>query len=606
MNHHKIYEDLSLIAKRARKTLIVFFMLFIFLILYFWKIQVLDHKQYWEKSENNRIREVIIPPQRGLIRARNNTILARNIGSYKVSIIRENCEDFEDSLQNIAVLLNLEIEELRERIDKYRSLPLFRPIIIKDNLTLQEVSRIEARRLEMPELLLQSEPKREYPYGTFASHVLGYLQEISPTELQTEVYRQRRPGDLVGKTGIEKQYEDRLLGTEGELLEVVNSLGRVMGKVSEVKPIPGKTVWLTLDVELQQIAEEILEGREGAVIVMDPKSGGVLAWASFPNFDPNKFINRFTPEEWIDLRDNPNFPLQNRAIRGLYPPGSVFKLNMGLAALQSRTITERTSFFCNGVVQIYRQPRHCWYEPGHGRLTLVSAIKNSCNIFFYQTGRLMEIDTIAHYGKMLGLGVKTGIDIPGESEGLLPTREWKKTAREEPWYPGDTISVAIGQGPMIVTPLQVAVHTSVIANRGRMVDPYLVESRRNGLEGPVENRSPSSNNYVSIDPNHFEVVIEGSWMAVNDGGTAAAARVPGFDVCGKTGSTQTIGREAAERLAEQNIEVRKTHSWFTGFAPKENPRVVVTILIEYGGGGGETAAPLSKKLFERFKEIYVR
>ncbi len=606
MNHHKIYEDLSLIAKRARKTLIVFFMLFIFLILYFWKIQVLDHKQYWEKSENNRIREVIIPPQRGLIRARNNTILARNIGSYKVSIIRENCEDFEDSLQNIAVLLNLEIEELRERIDKYRSLPLFRPIIIKDNLTLQEVSRIEARRLEMPELLLQSEPKREYPYGTFASHVLGYLQEISPTELQTEVYRQRRPGDLVGKTGIEKQYEDRLLGTEGELLEVVNSLGRVMGKVSEVKPIPGKTVWLTLDVELQQIAEEILEGREGAVIVMDPKSGGVLAWASFPNFDPNKFINRFTPEEWIDLRDNPNFPLQNRAIRGLYPPGSVFKLTMGLAALQSRTITERTSFFCSGVVQIYRQPRHCWYEPGHGRLTLVSAIKNSCNIFFYQTGRLMEIDTIAHYGKMLGLGVKTGIDIPGESEGLLPTREWKKTARKEPWYPGDTISVAIGQGPMIVTPLQVAVHTSVIANRGRMVDPYLVESRRNGLEGPVENRSPSSNNYVSIDPNHFEVVIEGSWMAVNDGGTAAAARVPGFDVCGKTGSTQTIGREAAERLAEQNIEVRKTHSWFTGFAPKENPRVVVTILIEYGGGGGETAAPLSKKLFERFKEIYVR
>lgn len=605
MNHHEIYEDLSLIVRRAQKTFIVFVVLFVFLVLYFWKIQVLDHNKYWEKSEANRIREVIIPPQRGLILARDGTILARNVGSYKVSIIRENCKDFEDSLQKIAVLLDLEIEELRERIDKYKTLPLFRPIIIKDNLTLQEVSRVEARRLEMPELLLQAEPKREYPYGTFASHVLGYLQEVSPEELQTEAYEQRRPGDLVGKTGIEKQYEDRLLGTEGQLLEIVNSLGRVMGKVSEEKPIPGVTVWLTLDMNLQQAAEEILEGREGAVIVMDPQSGGVLAWASYPNFDPNKFINRFTPEEWTDLRDNPDHPLENRAIRGLYAPGSVFKLTMGLAALQSRTITERTSFQCNGIVNIYRQPRHCWYEPGHGRMSLVQAIKNSCNIFFYRTGRLMEIDTIALYGKMLGLGVKTGIDIPGELEGLVPTTEWKKMARDEPWYPGETISVAIGQGPMIVTPLQVAVHTAIIANRGETVKPNLIDNRSSGLEDIVENRGASSNPRVSIDEIHFEKVIQGAWLAVNDGGTAAAARVPGFDVCGKTGSTQTIGREKAKRLAEQNIEY-KTHSWFTGFAPKDNPRVVVTVLIEYGGGGGTTAAPLSKKLFELFMENYVR
>ncbi len=605
MNHHKIYEDLSLIVRRAQKTFIAFVVLFVFLVLYFWKIQVLDHKKYWEKSEANRIREVIIPPQRGLIKARGGAILARNIGSYKVSIIRENCENFEDSLQKISVLLDLEIEELRERIDKYKTLPLFRPIIIKDNLTLQEVSRVEARRLEMPELLLQAEPKREYPYGTFASHVLGYLQEISPEELKTEAFEQRRPGDLVGKTGIEKQVEDRLLGTEGQLLEVVNSLGRVMDKVSEKKPIPGETVWLTLDVNLQQTAEEILEGREGAVIVMDPQSGGILAWASYPNFDPNKFINRFTPEEWIDLRDNPDYPLENRAIRGLYSPGSVFKLTMGLAALQSRTITERTTFQCNGIVQIYRMPRHCWYEPGHGRMTLIQAIKNSCNIFFYQTGRLMEIDTIALYGKMLGLGVKTGIDIPGEYAGLVPTIEWKKTARDEPWYPGDTISVAIGQGPIMVTPLQVAVHTAVIANRGRSVTPYLVDRRNNSPEGIDENQNPSSNSFVSIDINHFETVIEGSWMAVNDGGTAAAARVPEFDVCGKTGSTQLMSREEAERRAEQGEEI-KTHSWFTGFAPRDNPRVIVTILIEYGGGGGATAAPLSKKMFEVFKEKYVR
>ncbi|MFC2160820.1 penicillin-binding protein 2 [Acidobacteriota bacterium] len=610
MSHDKIYEDLSLISRRSKNTLTVLAVLFGFLVLYFWKIQVLDYKKYWEKSENNRIREVIIPPQRGLIRARDGEILAKNIGSHKVSIIRENCDDFEDSLQKISVLLDLQIEELRQRIDKYKSLPLFRPIIIKDNLDLKsEVSLIEARQKEMPELLLQSEPKREYPYKTFASHILGYLQEISLSELQEDAYKQKRPGDLLGKTGIEQQYEDRLLGTEGKVVQIVNSLGQVVNsnlKEREEKPVPGETLWLTLDFQLQQVAEEILDGREGAVIVMDPQSGGILAWASYPNFDPNKFINRFTQEEWIGLRDNPDFPLENRAIRGGYAPGSVFKWTMGLAALQSRIISGNTYFECNGVVQIYNQPRQCWYEAGHGRMTLVSAIQDSCNIFFYQTGRLMEIDTIAEYARILGFGKKTGVDIPGEMEGLIPDSEWKKNVRGEPWYPGETISVSIGQGPIIVTPLQVAVHTAIIANRGRkIVTPYLVDRRNFSSENIDEYQSPSQNLSESIEVAHFEKIIQGSWLAVNDGGTAFAAQVPGFDVCGKTGSTQVIGREQAERLAKQNIEI-KTHSWFTGFAPRVKPRVVVTILIEYGGGGGAMAAPLSKKLFERFRDIYVR
>lgn len=597
MKNNKIYEDLSLILRRAQISFIVIVALFIFLVLYFWKIQVLDHQKYWRKSEANRIREVILPPQRGLIKAQEGTILARNVGSYKVSIIRENCTDFEDSCRNIAGLLDLEIEELKERIDKYKSLPLFRPIVIKDNLTLEEVSRIEARRLEMPELFLQAEPKREYPEKTFASHVIGYLQEISLEELNSERYKQRRSGDLVGKTGIERQYEDRLLGVEGQLLEIVDSMGRVVGKVSERKPVPGETVWLSLDVDLQAKAEEILEGREGVVIVMDSRNGEILAWASYPNFDPNKFINRFTPEEWIDLRDNPTYPLENRAIRGLYAPGSVFKLTMALAALQSRTITERTTFQCNGSVTIYRRPFNCWYAPGHGVMNLYSAIKNSCNIFFYQTGKMMDIDTIAGYAKWLGLGQKTGVDLPGEYEGLIPNKAWKEKARGEPWYPGETISVSIGQGPMMVTPVQVAFHTAVIANRGKKNKPRLIQ--RIGEER-VE--SDDGNGFfqedMRIDPVEFDKVIQGAWLAVNEGGTAAGARVPGFDVCGKTGSTQVMGREEAER---QKIKV-KTHSWFTGFAPKDDPRVVVTILIEYGGGGGEAAAPLSRQLFELYRK----
>jgi penicillin-binding protein 2 len=600
MKNNKIYEDLSLINRRARITFIAIVVLFVFLVLYFWKIQVLDYQKYWTRSEDNRTRIVTLSPQRGLILASDNTLLADNKGSYKVSIIRENCTNFGESLIRIAELLELEVEELKRRIDKYKSLPLFRPIVIKDNLTPQEVSRIEARKREMPELLLQAEPRRHYPRGNFASHVLGYLQEVSLEELKSEEYSQYRPGDLVGKTGIEKQYEHDLRGAEGQLLQVVDSLGRVMAPAGEKRPIPGKTIWLTLDVPLQEKAEEILEGREGAIIVMDPRNGEILAWASYPDFDPNKFINRFSPEEWTALRDNPDYPLENRAIRGHYAPGSVFKLTMGLVGLQTGAITERTTFFCGGSIRLYKQPRACWYGPGHGAVNLHTAIKHSCNIYFYQTGMRLGIDTIARYAHILGLGEKTGVDLPGEHEGLIPTTEWKKKARGEPWYPGETISVSIGQGPMWVTPLQVAVHTAIIANRGRKPQPRLVKKIGNEQRVDVGKMSPFPEEQESVDREHFEKVIQGAWMAVNKEGTAAGARVPGFDVCGKTGSTQVVGKETAEL---QDTEI-KTHSWFTGFAPKQSARVVVTILIEYGGGGGETAAPLSSQLFELYKETH--
>jgi penicillin-binding protein 2 len=603
MNQGRIYEDLSFILRRAQKTVIIIGILFIFLFLFFWKVQVLDHQKYWQRSEANRIREVSLPPQRGLIKDRNGNILAKNVGSYTVSIIRENSRNLEETYPQIAELLNLDEEELRKRVDEYKSLPLFQPIVIKDELSIEEVSRIEARKFDMPELYIQAEPMREYPMLSSASHVLGYLQQISLAELKSEEYSHRRAGSLVGKTGIERQYEKELMGTEGKLTEIVDSLGRFQGEISRTPPINGKSVLLTLDMDLQLKAEEILEGREGAIVVMKPKTGEILAMASYPRFDPNKFISRFTPEEWTSLRDDPDSPLDNRAIRGLYAPGSVFKLTMGLAALQSRVITASTTHLCTGSVIIYNRPQSCWYQPGHGNVNLVSAIQHSCNIFFYQIGKQMDIDIIANYADMLGFGRLTGIDLPGEKEGLFPNRKWKEEARGEPWYPGETINISIGQGQIQVTPLQIAVFTAIIANRGGKVEPFLVS--RSGDESDMNRTSadilPQEN--VDIDPSYFEKVIRGAWLAVNEGGTAAGARVPGFDVCGKTGSTQLISRELAKILAQRNIET-KTHSWFTGFAPQRDPQVVVTILIEYGGGGGETAAPLSRQLFELYREIY--
>jgi penicillin-binding protein 2 len=591
----KIYEDLTPIQNKAQITFFLVGIIFLFLLFFFWKVQILDHKKYWKQSEANRIREIILPPQRGLIKDRNGIILATNIASFQISIIRENCQDIEQSCQRISRLLGLELSVLKERIEKYKFLPTFRPIVIMDNLDVNEVSRVKARQSEFPELMIQSEPKRAYPYETLAAHILGYLQEISQEEIQQSILK-RRPGDLIGKTGIEKEYEHLLVGTEGQILEIADSLGRKRGEISREDSIPGQDINLTLDFGIQSRAEELLEGREGAVVVLDPRTGEILALASYPTFDPNKFISRFSPEEWLNLMQDPEFPLENRAIRGLYAPGSIFKLIMALGALDSQVVNEWRTYYCTGSTRIYGHPFACWFKGGHGSMNLYNGIKNSCNIYFYQLGKLMGIEEIAKYARILGLGTLTGVDLPGEKEGLVPDPDWKRRVRNEQWYPGETISVSIGQGPIQVTPLQIAAHTAMFANRGRKVTPFLFKNNK---------LVPPDVRHTDIQVSLFEKVITGMWKSVNEGGTGRAARVEGFDVCGKTGSTQVVSTATAEKLG-QDEKIIKTHSWYTGFAPMDNPEIVVTILVEYGGMGGATAAPLAGEIFRLYRENHDR
>ena len=602
MENNKVYEDLILVLRRSKKIFIFIQVLTVFLLLNFWKIQVLDHKKYWEKSEANRMREIVLPSQRGLIKDRGETILADNKASFKVSIIRENCEDYDKSCRKISRLLKIEEDVLKERIKRYESFPVFKPIVIKENLSFEEVAVIEARKLEFPELFLQAEPKRFYPFGNLAAHALGYIQELSGEEIKKGLYQQRRLGDLIGKTGVEKVYEATLVGTDGEALEIVDSMGRSKGKIAKREPEKGQNIILTIDYALQEKAEELLEGREGAVVMMDPQTGEILALASYPTFDPNKFIDRFTPEEWLDLVNSPEFPLENRAIRGQYAPGSIFKLVIDLGALELGIIDEETTFTCKGEIEIYNEPFTCWVEKGHGEMNLIQAIRNSCNIYHYQVGKKMGIDEISRYAKMLGFGAKTGIDLPGEKTGLVPDPQWKREVRKERWQPGETISVSIGQGPLLVTPLQVALYTSIIANRGRKVTPHLLNSQ--SLAGK---RVFSEKDAVDIELSTFETVIQGMWEVVNKGGTGWAANVKGFDICGKTGSTQLISTEKDKEKKveeEEEEEETKTHSWFTGFAPRDNPKIVVTVIIEYGGMGGATAAPLARKLFNSYRRKY--
>jgi len=593
----KIYEDLSQLIKRSRLTLIIFSLLLFLILAFYWKIQILDHQKYWKMAEANRLRSLPLPAPRGLIYDRQRIILADNQPSFKVSLLRESIKNDSQTIERVSQLLNLKTEELKARIDRYRWLQTYGPVIIKDNLKLEEVALIEARREEFPELQLQVEPRRYYPFETTAAHVLGYLQEVSPEEMKGNPHKKWRGGEMIGKAAVEKQYDDYLTGQDGQLLETVDSLGRSLGEVNRIEPIKGQDLVLSIDLDLQKKAEELLEGKEGAIIVLDSRSGECLAWVSSPSYDPNRFITRFSPEEWLSIINDPARPLENRVIRGQYSPGSIFKVVTALTSLETGLITDRTAFFCSGSINLYGKDFACWFKPGHGLLSLPEALKNSCNIYFYQLGRRLNVDTIARYARTLGLGQITGVDMPGEKEGLIPSSDWKKKTQGEAWYPGETISVAIGQGPVLVTPLQVAALTACLANRGIRVKPRV--TRLEGKMGPVKDKT-------GINPETFEKIIEGMWRSVNDGGTGHGAYQPGFDICGKTGSTQVISREKAERMIKRGEEPAKTHSWFTGFAPRYQPQVVVTVLVEFGGMGGQTAAPIAGEMFKLYREKYVR
>jgi penicillin-binding protein 2 len=597
MKSSQIYEDYSPLQDRVQIVIILIEVLFLALALYYWKVQILDYKKYWKMSEANRTREVILPAPRGVLTDRGGAvILADTKGTFSASLIRENCKNPKDSYPKISRLLGLTEDELKKRIEKYAGQPLFKPIVVKDDLKSEEVARIEGRKVDLPELVIETEPKRFYPFENLASHVIGYMQEPSPEELRT-VYKDRRLGDLVGKTGIEAMYDSRLVGVDGKATEVVDSLGRIMDELSRVEPTPAPKLRLTLDYDLQARAEELLSGREGSIVVLEAKTGDVLALASFPTFDPNKFINRFTPEEWLSLLKSPDTPLINRAIQGLYSPGSIFKIVMASGALATGVITDQTTFFCGGSAEFYGHPFSCWLKGGHGALGFYNAIRYSCNIYFYNIARRMGIEEIAIFAQKFGLGAKTGIDLPGEKEGLVPTPEWKKKTRNAAWYPGETISVGIGQGPLQVTPLQIAAMTALVANRGIRFRPHL-------LCGEVPSKGQQSER-ISIESGVLEKVIEGMWRSVNEQGTGQAARIENFNVCGKTGSSQTVSSEKAERMAPQ-MKQKKPHAWFTGFAPRDNPQVVVTVLVEFGGTGGATAAPLAQRIFALYQDKYDR
>ncbi len=552
----------------------------------YWFVQVVHGDYYRELAENNRLRNLPIKAPRGLIFDRHHRRLVENTPSYNLLIDRARAADLAASLEFAGGVLERPAAELAELVERPAPSAPFQPVLVAEDLNLAQVARFSAAALEHPEFEIDVRHLRLYRHGPFTAHTLGYLGEVTEAELA----RPGSPyvaGDLVGRRGIEQRYDLTLRGEDGEQVVTVDSRGRLREQSGRRPARPGQRLDLTLDLELQQEAAVYFDRRVGATVVLDPDSGELLAVVSAPSYNPNLFARRLARDEWRELLDAPHDPLQNRALQNTYPPGSIFKIVVAVAALSEGVARPSDTAFCSGATTIYNRRFRCWRRGGHGRVNLREAIKESCDVYFYQLGQRLGIARIAEYARRFGLGAPTGVDIAGEKAGLVPDPDWSLRVRGERWYSGETISVAIGQGPLLVTPLQVASLMATVVNGGRRVTPRLVRGERN---------DPGA---ADLDPAAVAVVREALIAVVAERATGAAAQVDGLTVGGKTGTAQVVRQKTWVDSATLPYEQRD-HAWFASFASDGRSRLVVVVFVEHGGKGSAAAAPLAKKLYETY------
>ena len=555
------------------------------LILGFYKIQILESKYYAELAERNRVRAIPVMAPRGLILDREGRILADNYPAFSVLLLRDDPEEIEKHLPLISEGLGISIDDLHEQMETAKKLPKFQPIVLKPEASEADIAFVESHRADLPVLDLMMVYRRRYHRGGFLSHVTGFVGEVSPAQIERSGGRYRA-GDVVGKAGLERQYNDILMGINGLRRLMVNSVGKEVGRLEEKQVVPGKPIQTTIDYDLQVVAEETLAGRKGAVVALDPRTGEVLAMVSHPAPDPNLFAARIPADQWRALNEDPDHPLLNRTIQAQLAPGSIFKIMMTAAMLESKAIPEDMTVFCPGHADFYGRTFRCWVydKGGHGTVGLHTAISRSCNIFFYNVGRRLGIDRIAYYARELGLGKRTGIDLPGEEAGLVPSSEWKERTQKEKWYPGETISVAIGQGGTMTTPLQLAYSVGGIVRGGEFRQPHLVKREQ-----------PAAEVRFPLAAHTVEKIRNAMFAVVNDGGTATNARIEGVELCGKTGTAQLVSFDTLRRGIRPARNVTE-NSWFVGYAPRDNPEIVVAVLVEHGEHGSTAAAPVARDI----------
>lgn len=566
---------------------------FFALVARFWYLQIAKGEHFRQLSENNRVRVLDVPPSRGIIFDRNGVMLVSSRPSFNLYAIPDDIQDWKTLKIRLSRLLTLDPDHLEERYQDNRSGPL-KPIPLKLDLTRDEMGLLETYKYLLPGIYIEVSPQRDYPLGVVAPHTIGYLSEISKKQLKSGQYPQQRLGDMIGQWGLELQWQTDLGGIKGGRYLEVDALGQEIRPLYAKDSAAGNNVITTLDWKLQQAAQEALKNKAGAVVAVKPATGEVLALASAPLFDPTSFSRRLTSQEWNALQNDPLKPLQNRATQGQYPPGSTYKIITALAALEEKVITPETGFYCSGGLPFGNRVFHCWRKGGHGPVNLHKAIVQSCDVYFYQVGQRLGVDRLAHYAELFGLGRASGIDLAHEKKGLIPTSAWKLNRYKNPWQPGETLSIAIGQGYDLVTPLQMAVLTAAVANGGTVYRPLLVKRLVSPQGSVIREFQPVITSKAPLNPESFRLVRQGLSGVVNEpGGTGGASRLPGILAAGKTGTAQVIslGKKAA-------VGSSRDHAWFVAYAPLENPEIAVAVLVEHGGHGGDAAAPIARKLFE--------
>jgi penicillin-binding protein 2 len=591
---------------RRRTTLLYLLLVLVFgaIIARLFFLQVIEGERFTYLSENNRVRIKKIAGTRGVVLDRRGQLLVDSRPSFDLLFVAEDSEDPEHTLGQLARYLGRDENELLAIFEENKKRAAFEEVVIGKDVDWPTVVAVEAHQLELPGITLRARPRRSYADGPVAAHVLGYLGEIGPRQLKVLKDDGYALGDEVGQYGLERRWEDFLRGQSGGQQVEVDALGRRVRVLHEVTDVPGYTVRLTLDRQLQETAFEALKGKEGTIVVLDVNNGDILAMVSTPAFDPNIFARGIRSDEWQALIKDRLRPLNNRAIQGQYPPGSTFKVIMAIAGLEEGVLQPESRISDPGFYYFGNRAFRDWKKEGHGAVDLHKAIVESCDVYFYQAGQRIGIDRIAKWSRAFGLGEKTGAALDDEKSGIVPDSEWKRKRFRQPWFPGETLSVAIGQGYLTVTPLQLANMMAAVANGGTLYRPRLVNKIESVDGSTIREYGPEKIRTIAVKPGTLERVRSGLADVVKGaGGTGGAARSKIVEIAGKTGTAQVVEMKGAYLKSEQLSYFSRDHAWFVSYAPVQNPQIAVVVLVEHGGHGGSAAAPMAKKVIEKYVEL---
>lgn len=574
--------------------------LFFILLMRLWYLQIVKAEDYQNLSENNRLRLVPVAASRGTILDRNDEILVDNRPSYSVAVIPQEVADKDSLITGLADLLGMDEADLSEKWDKGKRRSSYQPIILASNITRDQMEILEEHRFFLPGLDVEMHPIREYRHGLLGAHLFGHLGEISEQEMGSERFKGYNPGDYVGKSGIERSWEKDLHGADGGRQIEVDAMGRFLRTVTERTPTTGNSLVLTVDLKIQKAAEAAFGSQAGAAVAMNVNTGEILAFVSTPAFDPALFAGRLPADVWKSYLEDRRHPLENKALKGQYPPGSTFKIIMALAGLEEGIVDENTTFNCSGSYKFGGRSFGCWNRRGHGAVNLKKALRESCDVYFYHVGEQLGVDKIAAYARKFGFGEVLGIGLENEKPGLVPTAAWKEQRFKKKWYKGETLPVSIGQGYVLATPIQLAAMTAAVANEGTVYVPHLVKKVVSPDGNVLREFTPKVTNRVVLKPASWRAVKKGLFSVVNEsGGTGGASRLFEVNVAGKTGTSQVV--KLRDRRGGIPYQYRD-HALFVAFAPYEKPEIAVAVIVEHGEHGGSAAAPIAGKIFRAYFE----